>query len=80
MCLSNFTSPLQSIDTQVFFMTKYHLGILYILVKGRRCRDRMVFGFTATCAISALQQVCGFLQVLRFPPPIKLTATIYPGN
>ena len=23
-----------------------------------------------------LQQVGGFLQVLRFPPPIKLTATI----
>ena len=23
-----------------------------------------------------LQQVCGFLQVLWFPPPIKLTATI----
>ena len=26
--------------------------------------------------VSDLQQVCGFLQVLRFPPPIKLTATI----
>ena len=23
-----------------------------------------------------LRQVCGFLWVLRFPPPIKLTATI----
>ena len=23
-----------------------------------------------------MRQVCGFLQVLRFPPPIKLTATI----
>ena len=23
-----------------------------------------------------LRQVCGFLQVLRFPPPIKLAATI----
>ena len=23
-----------------------------------------------------LRQVCGFHQVLRFPPPIKLTATI----
>jgi hypothetical protein len=26
--------------------------------------------------VSDLQQVCGFLQLLRFPPPIKLTATI----
>ena len=26
--------------------------------------------------ISELWQVCGFLQVLRFPPTIKLTATI----
>jgi hypothetical protein len=26
--------------------------------------------------VSDLQQVSGFLQVLRFPPPIKLIATI----
>jgi hypothetical protein len=26
--------------------------------------------------VSDLRQVSGFLQVLRFPPPIKLTATI----
>ena len=26
--------------------------------------------------VSNLRQVGGFLQVLRFPPPIKLTATI----
>jgi hypothetical protein len=26
--------------------------------------------------VSELQQVCGFLQVLQFPPPIKLTADI----
>jgi hypothetical protein len=26
--------------------------------------------------VSELLQVCGFLQVLRFPPPTKLTATI----
>jgi len=26
--------------------------------------------------VSALQHVGGFLRVLRFPPPIKLTATI----
>jgi len=72
--------------------------------KGRRGRDRMVVGLTATCAISAyrhkscefeprsgevysiqhyvikfvsdLQQVSGFLLVLRFPPLIKLTVTI----
>ena len=27
--------------------------------------------------VSDLRQVGGFLRVLRFPPPIKLTATIY---
>ena len=26
--------------------------------------------------ISDLRQACGFLLILRFPPPIKLTATI----
>ena len=26
--------------------------------------------------VSDLQQVCGFLLVLRFPPPIKLTSTM----
>jgi hypothetical protein len=26
--------------------------------------------------VSDLRQVCGFLRVFRFPPPIKLTATI----
>jgi hypothetical protein len=26
--------------------------------------------------VSDMRQVSGFLQVLRFPPPIKLTATI----
>jgi hypothetical protein len=26
--------------------------------------------------VSKLRQVCGFLRVLRFPPPIKLTVTI----
>jgi hypothetical protein len=26
--------------------------------------------------VSDMQQVCGFLRVLWFPPPIKLTATI----
>jgi hypothetical protein len=26
--------------------------------------------------VSDLRHVCGFLWILRFPPPIKLTATI----
>jgi hypothetical protein len=30
--------------------------------------------------VSDLRQVSGFLQVLRFPPSIKLTATIYNWN
>ena len=71
------------------------------ITKQGRGRDRMVVGFTTTCASSAyhhkrcefkshsgnvysihynvikfvsdLQQVSGFLWVIRFPPPIKLT-------
>jgi hypothetical protein len=27
--------------------------------------------------VSDLRQVCGFLRVLLYPPPIKLTTTIY---
>ena len=72
------------------------------LLMGRRGRDRMVFRFTTTYAISAyhhwccefesqsgrgvqhyvikfvsdLRQVGGFLRVIRFSLPIKLTATI----
>ena len=77
---------------------------VYQLMRGRRGDDRMVVGFTTTCASSAyLQQGCefehrsgevysiqhyvikfvsdlrlvgGFLQLLRFPSPTKLTATI----
>ena len=40
---------------------------------GSRGHDRMIVGFTTTCAIGAWQ---GFLWVLRFPPPIKLTVLI----
>jgi hypothetical protein len=46
------------------------------LVGGCSSHDHMVVGFITTYAISDLRQVSGFLQVLRFPPPIKLTATI----
>jgi hypothetical protein len=62
----------------------------YLQTMDRDRRGRMVVGFTTTCAIqfeprswwgvikfiSDLQQVGGFLRVLRFPPPMKLTATI----
>jgi hypothetical protein len=54
-----------------------------------RSRDHMVVGFTTTFAgevysiqnyvikfVSDLRQVCGFLWILQFPPPIKLTAMI----
>ena len=74
---------------------------VYIMIRGHPYRDRMVVGFTTTCAIttnvvisnpthgemysikhfvvkfvSHLRQVDGFLLVLRFPPSIKLIATI----
>jgi hypothetical protein len=53
---------------------------------GRHGRDRMVVGFTTTMGVeftatyaifvSDLRQVDSFLRFLRFPPPIKMTATI----
>ena len=56
----------------------------------RRGHDHMVDGFITTVMqsvpittsiassiISDLRQVGGFFRVLWFPPPIKLTATIY---
>ena len=75
-------------------------SLLIMLWRGRRDRDRIVVGFTTSCAnstyhhlsvssnptqatqhyvikfVSDLRQVDGFLWVLRFPPPIKLIATI----
>ena len=56
-------------------------------VEGRD-HDRMVVGFTTTYAgrgvqhhvikfVSDFRQVGGFLRVLRFPLPIKLTTTIW---
>ena len=37
---------------------------------------RGVLDTTLCDKVSDLQQVCGFLRGLWFPPPIKLTATI----
>ena len=77
-------------------------SVIFVQMRGRRGRDRMVVGVTTTYAVSAyhrwccvfesrsgrsvqhyvikfvsdLWQVGGFLSVLQFPPPIKLTATI----
>jgi hypothetical protein len=42
--------------------------VFYILVT--------IYGHYVIECISDLRQVSGFLWVLRFPPPIKLTATI----
>ena len=36
----------------------------------------VVFYYLKASEISDLQQVGGFLWILRFPPPIKLTVTI----
>jgi hypothetical protein len=38
---------------------------------GRRSAQHYVIKF-----VSDLPQVCGFLRALRFPPPLKLKATI----
>ena len=60
-----FTLPVQSvpITTKVVSLTPVH-GEVYSI-------QHYVIKF-----VSDLRQVGGFLRVLRFPPPIKLTATI----
>ena len=42
----------------------------------RRGRDRMIVRSTTTYAVSDLRQIGGFLRVLQFHLPIKLSATI----
>ena len=59
-----------------YYYIDYHRKIFHSNARGHRGHDRMVVRFTTNYAISDLQQVGGFLWVLRFPPPIKLTATI----
>ena len=61
------------------------------IIKGRHSRARMVVGLTTTYVVESrsrrgvkyvikfvrdLLQVDGLLRVLRFPSPIKLTATV----
>jgi hypothetical protein len=46
--------------------------MLWVRISIRRGVQHYVIKF-----ISDLRQVSGFLRVLRFPPPIKLTATIW---
>ena len=78
---------------KVFGGSGFIIRRLIYKLRDRCGHDRMVVGFTTTCAIkvhgkvysiqhyvikfvSDLRQVGGFLQVLWFPPPIKLTAMI----
>jgi hypothetical protein len=78
---SNITVNMRNFQFSIlFYKSRY---------RGRRGSDRMVVGFTATNAINAYHhyhlRCCefesrsgrgGFLRVLQFPSPIKLTATI----
>jgi len=59
--------------TTTYAISAYHYWVLMLWVRiSIRAR------YTTLCDkfVSDLRQVGGFLRVLRFPPPIKLTATI----
>ena len=63
-------------EINAFLKCKLH----YILVSSNpaeaRCTRYNIIHFCMIKLESDLWQVGGFLRVLRFPPPIKLTATI----
>ena len=57
--------------TTTYAISAYHHWYCKFKSRSGRGVQHYVINF-----VSDLRQVCGFLQVLRFPPPIKLTATI----
>jgi hypothetical protein len=57
--------------TTTYAISAYHLLCCEFESRSERGAQHYVIKF-----ISDLQQVSGFLRVLRFPPTIKLTATI----
>jgi hypothetical protein len=61
-----FASPLKSYLPLGMICMDQHFFVNIFHINNWGRRDRMVFGFTT----------CGFLRVLQFLPPMKLTATI----
>jgi hypothetical protein len=57
--------------TTAYVLSAYHHWCCEFESLSRRGVQHYVIKF-----VSDLRQVGGFLRVLRFPPPIKLTATI----
>jgi len=70
------------IYTHISFVTKHCRGRVQLSMQSVPIPTNIVSSnpTQARCTVikfvSDLRQVCGFLRVLRFPPPIKLTATI----
>jgi hypothetical protein len=60
----------------VGFTTTYAIGAYHDWCCGFNSRSGRGVQHYMIMLVSALQQVGGFLWVLRVPPPIKLTATI----
>jgi len=76
ICHSYFEGPSWRDRTVVGFTTTcaisaYHHWCEFKSRSGRGVQDYMIK------FVSDLRQVGGFLWILQFPPPIKLTATIY---
>ena len=57
--------------TAIYVISAYHHWRCEFEPGSRRGVQQYVIKF-----VSTLRKVAGFLRVLRFPPPIKLTATI----
>ena len=58
-------------DYYFFIKLKYS-----VLQNGGRRALIVWYGMVRSTTLCDLPQVSGFLRVLRFPPPIKLTATL----
>jgi hypothetical protein len=71
-CLHFKSNILKGKLTEITPVINYYLST--VLTSLSKCF--MQNFLTSTKFVSDLWQASGFLQVLRFPPPIKLTATV----
>jgi hypothetical protein len=78
LCLCKFIFTFTSLFSGLLMLPTPLIFTLQPLMLWVRTRSDEVYSIQHHVVkfVSDLRQVCGFLRVLRFPPPIKLTAMI----